>query len=87
MDQIAEQVVEISRVLGQGLGQRGAALDIGLDGQQQGLHGGILMPARHDIERLHQGHALDHLRAVTQADPLGAVMAGLPPDIGEIGVV
>ena len=58
LDQVDEQIVEIQRMLGQRLVQRGAALDIGLDVEYQLLHrAGFSWPGADDLERLHQRNA------------------------------
>src|SRR5207245_188503 len=48
---------EVERVLAERFVERGAALDIGLDVEDELLHGGFLMPVADDLERLHERDA------------------------------
>ncbi len=57
LDQIHEEIVEVEGVLGKGLMQRRAALDIGLDVQDQLLHCRLVVAVGDDLERLHQRNA------------------------------
>src|SRR5205807_7690314 len=55
--EIHVQVVEVERMLAERFVERGAALDIGLDVEDELLHGGLLMPVADDLERLHERDA------------------------------
>src|SRR6266436_7817809 len=55
--QIHEQVVEVERMLGERLMQRGTAFDVGLDVENELLHGGLFMAVADNFERLHQRNA------------------------------
>ena len=55
--QVHEQVVEIQRMLGQCLVQRNAAFDVGLDVEDQLLHGRLFVAGADDVEGLHQRDA------------------------------
>ncbi len=57
LDQVHVQVVEIERVLGEGLVQRTAALDVQLDVEDQLLHRRLFMADADDLEGLHQRDA------------------------------
>src|SRR5712671_2775587 len=57
LDQIHEQVVEVQRMLGEGLMERGASFDVGLDFEDQPLHCGLFMAIADDLERLHERNA------------------------------
>ena len=57
LDQVHEQIIEIQRMLGERLVQRGAAFDIRLDVEHQLLHGRLFMAGADDLERLHQRNA------------------------------
>ncbi len=57
LDEIHEQIVEVQRMLGERLMQRRAALDVGLDVEDQLLHGGLLVAVADDLEGLHQRNA------------------------------
>src|SRR3569832_1016383 len=58
--EVAIELVEIARVLGQCLRQGAAALDVGLDAHDELLHAGIVVAAADDLEGLHQRHAGAH---------------------------
>ena len=55
--QVAEQRVEVQRVLAERGGQRRAGLDLGLDLVQQPPHRRVRRALRDDVERLQQRHA------------------------------
>src|SRR5207244_690036 len=55
--EIHVQVVEVQRMLAERLVERRAALDIGLDVEDELLHGGLLMPVADDLEGLHERDA------------------------------
>ena len=57
LHEIDEQVVEVERMLAEGLVQRGAALDVGLDVENQLLHRRLVVAVADDLERLHQRNA------------------------------
>ena len=57
IDQVHVQLVEVQGVLAQGLRERGAALDVGLDAQHHLAHGRFVVTATDDLQRLHQRHA------------------------------
>src|SRR4029077_12389481 len=51
------QVVEVERMLAEGLMERSASLDVGLDLEDQPLHRGLFMAVADDLEGLHQRNA------------------------------
>src|SRR5712671_858947 len=55
--QIHEQVVEVQRMLGERLMERSASFDVGLDLEDQPLHGGLVIAVADDLEGLHQRNA------------------------------
>ena len=57
LDQVHEQIVEIQRMLGQRLVQRGAAFDVRLDVEDQLLHRRLVVAVADDLEGLHQRNA------------------------------
>ena len=67
LDQVHEQVVEVQRMLGQRLVQRGAGLDVGLDGEHQLLHRRLVVAVADDVEALHHRDAgLQHRRELAR---------------------
>ncbi len=60
LDQVAEEIVELQRMLGQGDGEGGPALDVILHRQDQVRHGRVVMTAANDIEGLHQRYTGGH---------------------------
>src|ERR1700733_13478482 len=57
LHQIDEQIVEIQRMLGERLVQRGATLDLGLDLEHQLLHRRLVVAGADDFEGLYQRNA------------------------------
>src|SRR2546421_12686477 len=55
--QVHEQVVEVERMLAKRLMERGAPLDVGLDVEDEPLHGGLVIAVADDLERLHKRNA------------------------------
>jgi hypothetical protein len=69
VDQVHEQVVEVQRVLGEGVRQGRAAFEVHLDRGEQLLHARVLVARRHDVEGLHQRDArLQHGRELPAED-------------------
>src|SRR5262249_43626355 len=72
-----EQVVEVQRMLRERVGERRAALDVGLDREDQLLHGRVLVTRADDVEGLHERYARGHHRCK---------LAGEDRDVGRRGL-
>ena len=73
-DQVDEQVVEVQRMLGERLVQRGAGLDVAFDRQHQLLHRRLVVAVADDVEALdHRDTRLQHRGELAreQRDVLG----------------
>src|SRR5882762_4405477 len=55
--QIHEQIVEVERMLCERLVQGGTPFDVGLDVEDEPLHGGLFMAVADNLERLYQRNA------------------------------
>src|SRR5436853_7662333 len=55
--EIHEQVVEVQRMLAERLMERSTPLDVGLDVEDESLHGGFVIAVADDLEPLHQRNA------------------------------
>src|SRR6267154_5897382 len=89
-NQVAEQSVEVKRVLPERRGKRGPGLDVGLDPHQQSRHRRVGVAFTDDVERLKERHARLHHRrhlAGKQGHVLVAYAAApskfLPVDLGD----
>jgi hypothetical protein len=89
LHQVAEQRVEVKRVLAKSGGERRAGLDLGLDLEQELRHRRVRRALADDVEGLQQRHArLHHRRELPreQRDVLvGDLAAGADPLLPDLG--
>src|SRR5207247_11012770 len=62
------QVVEVERMLAERLMQRSAPLDVGLDVEDEPLHGRLVIAGADDLEPLHQRNARGEHRGQLAAE-------------------